>query len=156
MTWAGTFGKVLTWADMPWPRSLTKLPIILKGIYHPDDAAPGDRRRRRRDALLNHGGRQANGAGSPRSITAAVGGRGGRQDPVLFDSGVRSGGDVAKALALGATAVKRRPPLCTAWRWAARRRCPRPEVVAGRRPTCWWRSTAFPISPPCAPPARCV
>ncbi|MGC2721586.1 MAG: alpha-hydroxy-acid oxidizing protein, partial [Candidatus Acidiferrales bacterium] len=36
--WAATFGKVLTWDDMPWLRSITKLPLILKGICHPDDA----------------------------------------------------------------------------------------------------------------------
>jgi lactate 2-monooxygenase len=36
--WVATFGKELTWADMPWLRSITKLPLILKGICHPDDA----------------------------------------------------------------------------------------------------------------------
>ena len=104
MAWAGTFGKVLTWADMPWLRSLTKLPIILKGICHPDDA------RRAIDAgadgiyCSNHGGRQANGGIAAidllPDVVAAAGGA-----PVLFDSGIRSGSDVAKALALGATAV---------------------------------------------------
>ncbi|WP_067109074.1 alpha-hydroxy-acid oxidizing protein [Sphingopyxis granuli] len=104
MTWAGTFGKVLTWDDMPWLRSLTKLPIVLKGICHPDDA------RRAIDGgadaiyCSNHGGRQANGGIAAidmlPDVVAAAG-----STPVLFDSGVRSGSDVAKALALGATAV---------------------------------------------------
>ncbi|MGP7794966.1 alpha-hydroxy-acid oxidizing protein [Sphingomonas sp. CLY1604] len=102
--WMGTFGKVLTWDDMPWLRSLTRLPLILKGICHPDDA-------RRAidlgaDAIYcsNHGGRQANGGIAAidclPDVVAAAG-----DTPVLFDSGVRSGSDVVKALALGATAV---------------------------------------------------
>jgi lactate 2-monooxygenase len=102
--WAGIFGNPLTWDDLPWLRSLTKLPLILKGICHPDDA------RRALDAgadgiyVSNHGGRQANG-GLPAldclpGVVEAAAGR-----PVLFDSGVRSGADIVKALALGATAV---------------------------------------------------
>lgn len=104
MTWAGTFGKVLTWDDMPWLRSLTKLPIILKGICHPDDV------RRAADAgadgiyCSNHGGRQANGGMAAIDLLPDVVAAAGEM-PVLFDSGIRSGSDVAKALALGATAV---------------------------------------------------
>jgi lactate 2-monooxygenase len=104
MTWAATFGRVLTWDDMAWLRSLTKLPIVLKGICHPDDA------RRAIDAgadaifCSNHGGRQANGGIAAidmlPDVVAAAG-----DVPVLFDSGVRSGSDVVKALALGARAV---------------------------------------------------
>jgi lactate 2-monooxygenase len=104
MLWAQVFGNSLTWDDLAWLRSLTKLPLILKGIMHPDDA------RRAIDGGVdgiycsNHGGRQANG-GLPaldclaEVVDAAAG------TPVLFDSGVRSGADVVKALALGATAV---------------------------------------------------
>ncbi|HTU74486.1 MAG TPA: lactate 2-monooxygenase [Trebonia sp.] len=102
--WAGVFGNPLTWDDLPWLRSLTTLPLILKGICHPDDA------RRALDLgadaiyCSNHGGRQANG-GLPAldclpPIVDAAGGK-----PVLFDSGIRSGADIVKALALGATAV---------------------------------------------------
>lgn len=104
MKWAQTIGKVLTWEHLPWLRSLTKLPLILKGICHPDDA------RRAIDAGIdgiycsNHGGRQANGGVAAidtlPGIVEACG-----QTPVLFDSGVRSGSDVAKALAMGASAV---------------------------------------------------
>lgn len=102
--WAQLFGKALTWDDLPWLRSLTHLPIILKGICHPDDA------KRAIDAGIdgiycsNHGGRQANGGIAAidllPGVVAACG-----SVPVLFDSGVRSGSDVVKALALGATAV---------------------------------------------------
>ena len=103
-SWAATFGKVLTWDDMPWLRSLTKLPLILKGICHPDDA------RRAIDTgadaiyCSNHGGRQANGGIAAIDMLPGVVAAAG-DTPVLFDSGVRSGSDVVKALALGATAV---------------------------------------------------
>ncbi|WP_018335780.1 alpha-hydroxy-acid oxidizing protein [Actinomycetospora chiangmaiensis] len=102
--WSRMFGHSVGWDDLTWMREATDLPILLKGISHPDDA--------RRAVELgvdglycsNHGGRQANG-GLPAletlpDVVAAAG-----DVPVLFDSGVRSGADVAKALALGATAV---------------------------------------------------
>jgi lactate 2-monooxygenase len=102
--WAGTFGKVLTWADLAWLRSLTKLPLILKGICHPEDA------RRAIDGgadgiyCSNHGGRQANGGIAAIDMLPAVVEACGTT-PVLFDSGVRSGTDIVKALAIGAAAV---------------------------------------------------
>jgi lactate 2-monooxygenase len=102
--WAELFGMVITWADLPWLRSLTKLPLLLKGICHPDDA------RRALDAGVdgiycsNHGGRQANGGVPAIDMLAAVVTAAG-DAPVLFDSGIRSGTDVVKALALGARAV---------------------------------------------------
>ncbi len=103
-TWARLFGNPLTWDDLPWLRSLTTLPLLVKGICHPDDA------RRAKDGGVdgiycsNHGGRQADG-GLPAldCLPAVVEAAGGL--PVLFDSGIRSGADVIKALALGATAV---------------------------------------------------
>lgn len=103
--WASIFGnQSLSWADLPWLRSLTSLPLLLKGICAPDDA------RRAVDAGVdglycsNHGGRQANG-GLPavRCLPGVVAAAG--DVPVLFDSGVRSGAHVVKALALGARAV---------------------------------------------------
>jgi lactate 2-monooxygenase len=102
--WARLFGNPLTWDDLPWLRSLTTLPLLVKGICHPDDA------RRAKDGGVDgiycstHGGRQADG-GLPAldclpGVVAAADGL-----PVLFDSGIRSGADIIKALALGATAV---------------------------------------------------
>lgn len=104
LAWVQTFGNPLTWDDLPWLRSLTDLPLIVKGICHPDDV------RRAKDGGVdgiycsNHGGRQANG-GLPAidclpDVVAAADGM-----PVLFDSGIRTGADIVKALALGATAV---------------------------------------------------
>ena len=103
-TWAAAFGHELTWEDMEWFKSVTKMPIVLKGICHPDDA------RRAIDAgadaiyCSNHGGRHANGGIAMIDMLEDVVNASGDL-PVLFDSGVRSGSDAVKALALGATAV---------------------------------------------------
>src|SRR5208283_1157872 len=80
----------LTWDDLPWLRSLTKLPLILKGVCHPDDvqrAIDGGV-----DGIYcsNHGGRQANGGIASLDMLPAVVKAAGTT-PVLFDSGVRSG-----------------------------------------------------------------
>jgi lactate 2-monooxygenase len=95
----------LTWADLPFLRERTKLPILLKGILHPDDA------RRALDhgmdgiIVSNHGGRQVDGAiATLDALPAVVDAVDGRV-PVLMDSGIRGGADVFKALALGARAV---------------------------------------------------
>jgi lactate 2-monooxygenase len=104
MTVLTTFGNPLTWDDLPWLRSLTRLPLILKGICHPDDA------RRAIDGgadgifCSNHGGRQANGGIPALDMLPGVV-KAARTIPVLFDSGVRSGTHIVKALAMGAAAV---------------------------------------------------
>jgi lactate 2-monooxygenase len=95
----------LTWSDITWLRDQTSLPIVLKGLQHPDDA------RRAVDGgvdgivVSNHGGRQVDGAigalDALPDVVVAVNGA----VPVLFDSGIRGGADVFKALALGARAV---------------------------------------------------
>lgn len=95
----------LAWEDLRWLREHTKLPIILKGILHYDDARKALEYGVEGLIVSNHGGRQVDGAEAslealPR-VVAAVNGA----IPVLFDSGIRRGADMLKALALGARAV---------------------------------------------------
>lgn len=95
----------LTWERLAWLREQTRLPIFLKGVLHPDDAALAVRHGMDGVIVSNHGGRQVDGAiGALDALPGVVAGVGGRI-PVLFDSGVRTGADVFKALALGASAV---------------------------------------------------
>ncbi|MGW1991391.1 alpha-hydroxy acid oxidase [Embleya sp. NPDC001921] len=95
----------LGWSDIAWLRSHTSLPLVLKGILHPLDAE------RACDAgvdalvVSNHGGRQLDNAIPSAAALAAVCHAVRDRCPVLFDSGVRSGTDILKALALGASAV---------------------------------------------------
>jgi lactate 2-monooxygenase len=106
MHWVGQFpNPALTWEDLAFLRGRTQLPIVLKGVLDPDDVP------RAVDAgvdgviVSNHGGRQVDGSVAaldalPEVLDAAPG-----DFPVLFDSGIRSGSDIFKALALGAAAV---------------------------------------------------
>jgi L-lactate dehydrogenase (cytochrome)/lactate 2-monooxygenase len=95
----------LTWADLARLRERTSLPIVLKGIQHPGDAALALAHGVDGIVVSNHGGRQVDGAiGSLDALPAVVEVVGDRV-PVLFDSGIRSGADVVTALALGAQAV---------------------------------------------------
>jgi lactate 2-monooxygenase len=95
----------LTWNDLGWLRERTKLPILLKGVLHPDDAAKAVEHRMDGIVVSNHGGRQVDGSiatlDALPGVVEAVEGR----LPVILDSGVRGGADAFKALALGATAV---------------------------------------------------
>jgi len=94
-----------TWAGIDRLRALTELPLILKGINHPDDAR--EARERGVDAVLvsNHGGRQVDGAVAALDALPGVVDAVGDDLTVLFDSGIRGGADIMKALALGADAT---------------------------------------------------
>ena len=95
----------LTWENLAYLRSRTSLPILLKGIQDPRDAALAIEHGVDGIIVSNHGGRQVDGAiGSLDALPRIVEEVDGRL-PVLFDSGVRSGADAFKALALGAEAV---------------------------------------------------
>jgi lactate 2-monooxygenase len=124
-----------SWDDLAFVRASTRLPLLLKGILHPDDA------RRALDAgadgvvVSNHGGRQVDGAVAALDalpgVAEAVAGRA----PVLMDSGVRRGADVLKAVALGARAVLFGRPYAYALAAGARRAC------GTRCGACWRTST---------------
>jgi len=95
----------LTWEDVAWLRSLTGLPVVLKGILHPEDAALAVEHGARGVVVSTHGGRQLDGvAASVEALPAVVEAVAGDAE-VYLDGGVRRGTDVLKALALGARAV---------------------------------------------------
>jgi 4-hydroxymandelate oxidase len=100
-----TFDPAVTWADLAWLRSVTRLPILLKGVLTAEDARLAIEHGAAGVVVSNHGGRQLDGAvpglHALPEIVAAVAGTG----AVLFDGGVRRGTDVFTALALGADAV---------------------------------------------------
>lgn len=95
----------VTWDDLPALREMTDLPIVVKGVLHPDDARIALEKGADGVLVSNHGGRQVDGAigalDALPDVVEAVGDRA----PVLFDSGIRTGTDVFKALALGAAAT---------------------------------------------------
>jgi lactate 2-monooxygenase len=95
----------LTWDDLKFLRQHTKLPILLKGVLHPDDARKAVETGIDGLVVSTHGGRQIDGEIAALDALPAVAGAVNGRIPVLFDSGVRGGADVFKALALGATAV---------------------------------------------------
>jgi lactate 2-monooxygenase len=98
-------GTALRWDRLPLLREHWDGPIVLKGVQHPEDARRAIEAGMDGIVVSNHGGRQVDGAVAALDtlpgIVAAVDGRA----AVLFDSGVRTGADVFKALALGADAV---------------------------------------------------
>jgi lactate 2-monooxygenase len=95
----------LTWDDLGSLRGLTPLPILLKGILHPEDARLALEHGVDGIVVSNHGGRQVDGAIASLDALPAIAAEVEDRVPVLLDSGVRGGADALKALALGATAV---------------------------------------------------
>ncbi len=99
-----SFVESVTWPDLEWLTSFG-LPVIVKGVLHPDDAREAFERGAAAVQVSNHGGRQLDGAiaslDALPAVVDAVAGRG----PILFDGGVRRGTDALMALALGASAV---------------------------------------------------
>ncbi|MCX7992299.1 MAG: lactate 2-monooxygenase [Fimbriimonadales bacterium] len=106
MQFAAIFGNPsLTWDDLDFLRQQTQLPILLKGLLHPDDAREAVRRGVDGIIVSNHGGRQVDGAIPALVALDAIAQAVGSEVPLLFDSGIRTGADALKALALGARMV---------------------------------------------------
>ena len=107
----------LSWKDIAWLRSITKLPIAIKGIVRVDDA------KRARDegasaiVVSNHGGRQLDASPATLDVLEPIADAVGRDVEVLVDGGVRRGTDVLKALALGAKAVLVGRPILWGLAW---------------------------------------
>jgi lactate 2-monooxygenase len=95
----------LTWADLPFLRRRTRLPIVLKGILHPDDARRAVDEGMDGVFVSNHGGRQVDGGIAALDALVSVVNAVGSRVPVLMDGGIRGGADAFRALALGARAV---------------------------------------------------
>lgn len=95
----------LTWEKLKGLRRVTRLPIVLKGVQHPEDAALAAQHGFDGIVVSNHGGRQVDGAAGSLDMLPLCVDKAAGKIPVLFDSGVRSGADAFKALALGASAV---------------------------------------------------
>lgn len=94
-----------TWKDVEWLRNLTNVPLLLKGILHPDDANRGCETGCDGIIVSNHGGRTLDTVPSTIDALPVIASRVAGRVPILVDGGIRRGTDVYKALARGATAV---------------------------------------------------
>jgi 4-hydroxymandelate oxidase len=101
----GWMAQAPTWDDVIWLRRQTQLPLLLKGILHPDDADQAIAVGCDGIVVSNHGGRVMHGAALSLAALVQVARRVDSRIPVLFDSGIRHGRDAFVALAHGATAV---------------------------------------------------
>jgi isopentenyl diphosphate isomerase/L-lactate dehydrogenase-like FMN-dependent dehydrogenase len=102
----------LTWKDLSFLKQHTRLPIILKGVLHPEDAMLAVENGVEGVIVSNHGGRQVDGAIASLDALPAIVDAVGSRISVLFDGGIRRGADVFKAIALGARCVLLGRPYC--------------------------------------------
>lgn len=94
-----------TWADVAWLQSQTRLPVLLKGVLHPDDARQAAGLNVAGLIVSNHGGRTLDTTPSTAAVLPRMADTVGSTLPLLVDGGIRRGTDVLKAVALGASAV---------------------------------------------------
>jgi 4-hydroxymandelate oxidase len=102
---AALLDPALTWADVAWLRSITRLPLVIKGIVRPDDALRALDCGASAVMVSNHGGRQLDTSPATIDVLPAIVEAVGARAEILLDGGVRRGTDVLKAVALGARAV---------------------------------------------------
>jgi 4-hydroxymandelate oxidase len=105
---ANLLNPALTWKDVAWLQSITKLPVLVKGIVRPDDALRAAEAGAVGIVVSNHGGRQLDTSPATIEVLPEIAdalAAGGHQIEILMDGGIRRGTDVVKALALGAKAV---------------------------------------------------
>ena len=104
--WAGMFGDpTKAWPDLGWLRDHWDGPILLKGVLHPDDAAKAAEAGMNGLVVSNHGGRQIDGEIAALDALPGIIDAVGDRMAVLFDSGIRAGSDIVKAVSLRAQAV---------------------------------------------------
>ncbi len=102
---ANTLSPNTTWDDVEWLRSLTSLPLLIKGILNPRDAEQACRAKVSGIIVSNHGGRQLDTSEATISVLPEIAACVSDQIPILIDGGISRGTDVFKAIALGADAV---------------------------------------------------
>lgn len=105
------FDPSLTWKDVTWLADLTDLPLVIKGIVHPDDARLAIDHGAKAVWVSNHGGRQLDTAVATVDVLPEIVEAVGDTAEVILDGGIRRGTDILKALALGARAVAVGRPL---------------------------------------------
>lgn len=101
----GMMSEAPTWDDLTWLMAHTTLPVVVKGVLHPDDAVELGRAGAAAIIVSNHGGRSLDGAPASLAALPSIRHAVGDKYPLLLDSGIRSGTDIFRALALGADAV---------------------------------------------------
>jgi 4-hydroxymandelate oxidase len=102
---AALLDPALTWTDVAWLRSITRLPLVIKGLVRPDDALRAVDCGANAVMVSNHGGRQLDTSPATIDVLPAIADAVGTRAEILLDGGVRRGTDVIKAVALGARAV---------------------------------------------------
>lgn len=107
-----TFKKPLTWKDIEWFKSITKLPVLLKGILNPEDAERAIQAGASGIIVSNHSGRNLDTVPATIEVLPHIAQKVNKRIPVLMDGGIRRGTDVLKAIALGANAVLVGKPIC--------------------------------------------
>ncbi|HEY1056077.1 MAG TPA: alpha-hydroxy acid oxidase [Emticicia sp.] len=102
----------ITWKDIEWLQSFTKIPILLKGILNPEDAVKAVQAGVDGIIVSNHGARNLDTVPSTIEALPRIAEKVDQQIPILLDGGIRRGTDIMKALALGAKAVLLGKPIC--------------------------------------------